>query len=30
VDIDSDGGLLLRGDSGLLEKVLAGDVVHCR
>ncbi|MFA5362272.1 MAG: biotin--[acetyl-CoA-carboxylase] ligase [Candidatus Omnitrophota bacterium] len=30
VDIDSDGGLLVRGDSGLLEKFLAGDIVHCR
>ncbi|MDD2702702.1 MAG: biotin--[acetyl-CoA-carboxylase] ligase [Candidatus Omnitrophica bacterium] len=30
VDIDSDGGLLVRGDSGLLDKFLAGDIVHCR
>jgi len=30
VDIDSDGGLLVRKDSGILEKVMAGDVVHCR
>jgi BirA family transcriptional regulator, biotin operon repressor / biotin---[acetyl-CoA-carboxylase] ligase len=30
VDIDADGGLLVRSDSGLIEKVLAGDVVHCR
>jgi BirA family transcriptional regulator, biotin operon repressor / biotin---[acetyl-CoA-carboxylase] ligase len=30
VDIDADGGLLVRRDSGLIEKVLAGDVVHCR
>jgi len=30
LDIDSDGGLLLRGDSGLIQKVMAGDVVHCR
>lgn len=29
-DIDSDGGLLLRRDSGLIEKIMAGDVVHCR
>lgn len=29
-DIDLDGGLLLRKDSGLVEKVMAGDVVHCR
>ncbi len=30
VDIDTDGGLLLRKDSGLIQKVMAGDVVHCR
>jgi BirA family biotin operon repressor/biotin-[acetyl-CoA-carboxylase] ligase len=30
VDIDSDGGLLVRRDSGLTQKVMAGDVVHCR
>ncbi|MDD3088287.1 MAG: biotin--[acetyl-CoA-carboxylase] ligase [Candidatus Omnitrophica bacterium] len=30
VDIDSDGGLLVRCDSGLTQKVTAGDVVHCR
>lgn len=30
VDIDIDGGLLLRKDSGLTQKVTAGDVVHCR
>lgn len=29
VDIDDDGGLLVRRDSGLTEKVLAGDVIHC-
>lgn len=29
-DIDTDGGLLLRCDSGLVEKIMAGDVVHCR
>jgi len=28
VDIDIDGGLLLRTDSGLVQKVTAGDVVH--
>lgn len=28
--IDSDGGLLIRKDSGVIEKVMAGDVVHCR
>ncbi len=30
IDIDSDGGLLLRLDSGLNQKVMSGDVVHCR
>mgnify|MGYP001766901813 CR=1 FL=1 len=30
LDIDTDGGLLVRRDSGIIEKVLAGDVVHCR
>ncbi|HTZ10902.1 MAG TPA: biotin--[acetyl-CoA-carboxylase] ligase [Candidatus Margulisiibacteriota bacterium] len=30
VDIDTDGGLLVRKDSGLTAKVMAGDVVHCR
>ena len=30
VDIDSDGGLLIRNDAGLVQKVMAGDVVHCR
>lgn len=30
VDIDTDGGLLIRDDSGLITKVMAGDVVHCR
>ncbi len=30
VDIDSDGGLLVRRDSGLTQKVTSGDVVHCR
>lgn len=29
-DIDIDGGLLIRKDSGVTEKVMAGDVVHCR
>jgi BirA family biotin operon repressor/biotin-[acetyl-CoA-carboxylase] ligase len=29
-DIDTDGGLLLRNDSGLTQKVMAGDVIHCR
>ncbi|MBN2831593.1 MAG: biotin--[acetyl-CoA-carboxylase] ligase [Candidatus Omnitrophica bacterium] len=30
VNIDSDGGLLIRCDSGLTQKVTAGDVMHCR
>ena len=30
LDIDADGGLLIRDDSGLIQKVMAGDVVHCR
>ncbi len=30
IDIDIDGGLLLRKDSGIIQKVMAGDVVHCR
>lgn len=30
VDVDKDGGLLIRKDSGLIEKIIAGDVVHCR
>jgi len=30
IDIDTDGGLLIRNDSGLIQKVMAGDVVHCR
>ncbi len=30
IDIDSDGALLLRNDSGLTQKVSSGDVVHCR
>lgn len=30
MDIDTDGGLLIRRDSGLVEKIMAGDVVHCR
>ncbi|MEW6101291.1 MAG: biotin--[acetyl-CoA-carboxylase] ligase [Candidatus Omnitrophota bacterium] len=30
IDIDEDGGLLVRKDSGLTQKVMAGDVVHCR
>lgn len=30
LDIDVDGGLLIRKDSGLTRKVNAGDVIHCR
>jgi len=30
VDIDSDGALLLRKDSGITQRVTAGDVTHCR
>ncbi|MCX5704919.1 MAG: biotin--[acetyl-CoA-carboxylase] ligase [Candidatus Omnitrophica bacterium] len=30
VNIDIDGGLMVRKDSGLTVKVMAGDVVHCR
>ncbi|MFH1201718.1 MAG: biotin--[acetyl-CoA-carboxylase] ligase [Candidatus Omnitrophota bacterium] len=30
LDIDIDGGLLIRDDSGLTQKVMSGDVVHCR
>lgn len=30
VDIDEDGSLILRNDAGLMQKVTAGDVVHCR
>lgn len=30
VDIDSDGGLLIRKDNGIAQKIMAGDVVHCR
>lgn len=29
-DIDPDGGLLIRKDSGLVEKIMAGDILHCR
>jgi len=30
LDIDNDGALLLRGDSGLVQKVTSADTVHCR
>ncbi len=29
-DIDKDGSLLVRRDSGVTEKITAGDVLHCR
>lgn len=29
IDIDIDGGLLVRKDSGVVERVVAGDVAHC-
>ena len=29
-DVDVDGGLLVRVDSGITKNVMAGDVVHCR
>lgn len=30
VDIDSDGSLLIRKDSGLMQKISSGDVISCR
>ncbi len=30
MDIDYDGGLLVRLDSGLTERVVAGDISHCK
>jgi len=30
VDIDKDGGLLVRKETGLIQKVMSGDVIHCR
>ncbi|MFH1678098.1 MAG: biotin--[acetyl-CoA-carboxylase] ligase [Candidatus Omnitrophota bacterium] len=30
VDIDHDGGLLVRQDSGLIERVVSGDIIHCK
>jgi len=30
VDIDSDGGLLVRRDSGIVQKFVAGDILHLR
>jgi len=30
VDIDTDGGLLVRTDSGLTQKITGGNLIHCR
>lgn len=30
LDIDVDGGLLVRKDNGITERVMSGDVLHCR
>lgn len=30
IDIDRGGSLLVRNDSGLIQRVTAGDIVHCR
>jgi BirA family biotin operon repressor/biotin-[acetyl-CoA-carboxylase] ligase len=30
VDIEGNGGLLIRQDSGLIERVVAGDIIHCK
>ncbi len=30
VDIDRDGSLLIRQDSGLIERVVSGDIIHCK
>ena len=30
LDIDPDGGLIVRTDSGLRQKIMAGDVIHCK
>jgi BirA family biotin operon repressor/biotin-[acetyl-CoA-carboxylase] ligase len=30
VDIDKDGSLLLKNESGRVERITAGDVTHCR
>ena len=30
VDVDLDGGLLIRNDSGFINKIMAGDVVKVR
>jgi BirA family biotin operon repressor/biotin-[acetyl-CoA-carboxylase] ligase len=30
VDIDKDGSLLIRKDSGLIQKISSGELMHCR
>jgi BirA family biotin operon repressor/biotin-[acetyl-CoA-carboxylase] ligase len=30
VDIDADGALIVRKDSGIFQKITAGDIIHCR
>lgn len=30
VDIDQDGSLLIRQDSGLVERAISGDIIHCK
>jgi BirA family biotin operon repressor/biotin-[acetyl-CoA-carboxylase] ligase len=30
MDIEADGGLLIRKDSGVIAKVMSGDVIHCK
>ena len=30
LDIDRNGGLLIRQDSGIIERVMAGDIIHCK
>ncbi|MFH1578448.1 MAG: biotin--[acetyl-CoA-carboxylase] ligase [Candidatus Omnitrophota bacterium] len=30
VDIDTDGGLLIRQDSGIIKRVISGDITHCK
>ncbi|HNX81337.1 MAG TPA: biotin--[acetyl-CoA-carboxylase] ligase [Candidatus Omnitrophota bacterium] len=30
VDIDDDGALLIRKDNGLIQRLTAGDIIHCR
>lgn len=30
VDIDADGALLLRKDSGVIQRITVGDIIHCK